>query len=91
MGLMAGSEGAVAYAMVLPVLAGALVGLVNGLTVAPLKVPAFIVTLGSRRWSRASSSGTRLRTYGLPAESVSAIGFTNGASCPRSSGCSSRS
>lgn len=78
MGLMGGSEGAVAYAMVLPVLAGAFVGLVNGLTVTTVKVPAFIVTLGSAAVVQGVVFAyTNYDTYGLPAESVSAIGFTN--------------
>lgn len=78
MGLMGGSEGAVAYAMVLPVLAGAVVGLVNGLTVTAVKVPAFIVTLGSAAVVQGIVFAyTNYDTYGLPAESVSSIGFTN--------------
>jgi ribose transport system permease protein len=78
MGLMGGSEGAVAYAMVLPVLAGAVVGLVNGLVVTTVRVPAFIVTLGSAAVVQGIVFAyTNYDTYGLPAQSVSNIGFAD--------------
>ncbi len=78
MGLMAGSEGAVAYAMVLPVLAGAVVGLVNGLVVTAVRVPAFIVTLGSAAVVQGIVFAyTNYDTYGSPAASVSNIGFAD--------------
>ena len=76
MGLMDGSESAVVYALVLPVIAGAAIGLVNGVVVTRLRVPAFIMTLGSASVLQGIVFGyTNYDTYGLPAESVSNIGF----------------
>jgi ribose transport system permease protein len=78
MGMMGGSEGAVAYALVLPVLAGAVVGLVNGLVVTRVHVPAFIVTLGSAAVVQGIVFAyTNYDNYGSPAASVSNIGFTD--------------
>jgi len=76
MGMMGGAEGPVAYAMVLPVLAGAFVGLVNGLVVTKARVPAFIVTLGSAAIVQGIVFAyTNYDAYGRPAESVSDLGF----------------
>lgn len=77
MGLMGGSEGAVAYAIVLPVVAGALVGLVNGAIVTSARVPAFIVTLGVAAVVQGIVFAyTDYNTYGQPAPSISELGFT---------------
>ena len=77
MGLMGGSEGPVAYAMVLPILAGGFVGLVNGLVIAYGRVPAFIMTLGSAAIVQGIVFAyTNYDTFGRPAESVSNLGFT---------------
>ncbi len=76
MGLMNGSEDAVIYALILPVLAGAAIGLVNGVIVTRVRVPAFIMTLGTASVVQGIVfSYTNYDTYGRPAESVSNIGF----------------
>lgn len=76
MGLMGGAEDAVAYALVLPVVAGALVGLVNGVIVTSARVPAFIVTLGVAAVVQGIVfSYTDYNTFGVPAPSVSELGF----------------
>jgi len=76
MGLMDGSDGAVIYALILPVIAGAAVGLVNGVVITRVRVPAFIMTLGSASVLQGIVfSYTNYDTYGRPAESVSNLGF----------------
>ena len=60
------------------VLAGAVVGLVNGLVVTAVRVPAFIVTLGSAAVVQGIVFAyTNYDTYGSPAASVSNIGFAD--------------
>jgi ribose transport system permease protein len=83
MGLMGGQESHVAYALVLPLVAGALVGLVNGVVIAHARVPAFIMTLGSAAVVQGIVfSYTDYNTFGHPAESVSNLGFTDWGSLP---------
>jgi ribose transport system permease protein len=83
MGLMDGSESAVPYALVLPLVAGALIGLVNGVVITRVRVPAFIMTLGSAAVVQGIVfSYTNYDTYGRPAESVSNIGFTDWGALP---------
>jgi ribose transport system permease protein len=78
MGLMGGSGDAVPYAMVLPLVAGAVVGLVNGLVITHVRVPAFIVTLGSATVVQGIVFAyTDYNTFGRPAESVSNLGFAD--------------
>jgi ribose transport system permease protein len=78
MGLMGGSESAVPYALVAPLFAGALVGLVNGVVITQVRVPAFIVTLGSAAVVQGIVfSYTDYNTFGHPAESVSNLGFAD--------------
>ena len=76
MGLMNGRSDRIWLAVLLPVLAGAVVGLVNGVITARARVPAFIVTLGMASaiqgvvfWYTGSA------TYGTPADAMVELGF----------------
>jgi ribose transport system permease protein len=83
MGLMGGAESHVPYALIAPLFAGALVGLVNGLVITQVRVPAFIVTLGSAAVVQGIVfSYTDYNTFGHPAESVSNLGFTDWGALP---------
>lgn len=76
MGLMSGSESHVWYGLTLPLVAGLLVGLVNGLVVTFARVPAFIVTLGSASVVQGIVfSYTNYNTFGTAADSVAGLGF----------------
>lgn len=76
MGLMDGGEGSMLLAILLPLLAGLLVGTINGLVVARTAAPAFIVTLGAASVVQGivfwyTDSGP----YGSPSLSFGELGF----------------
>jgi ribose transport system permease protein len=78
MGLMAGGEGNLALALVLPVLAGCLVGVVSGGTVVGLRVPPFMATLGTASIVQGIVFAyTNYSTYGSPHPAIIRIGFTS--------------
>jgi ribose transport system permease protein len=78
MGLMAGSDGAIAYAIVVPLIAAAFVGFVNGAVVTYARVPAFIVTLGAASIVQGIVFAyTDYATFGTPAPAVSELGFAD--------------
>lgn len=78
MGLMAGHEDRIWYAVLLTVGAGLLVGTVSGVVVAKLYVPAFIVTLGAASIVQGIVFAyTDQATYGSPPESLITLGYAN--------------
>jgi ribose transport system permease protein len=78
MGIMAGHEGRVWIAVVVPVLAGVFAGSVSGVVVAKARVPAFIVTLGAASVIQGIVFAyTHYATYGTPAESFAELGFAD--------------
>jgi ribose transport system permease protein len=83
MGLMAGHESRVWYAVLLPVAAGLAGGAVSGLVVAKLHVPAFIVTLGAAYIVQGIVFAyTNQATYGEPAPSLINLGYATWWSIP---------
>ncbi len=78
MGLMAGHEGRVWFAILLTVLAGLAAGATSGLIVAKLRVPSFIVTLGAANIVQGIVFAyTKQGTYGSPAPSLVNLGYAN--------------
>jgi ribose/xylose/arabinose/galactoside ABC-type transport system permease subunit len=78
MGLMNGHDDRIWYAVLVTLAAGLLVGTANGVVVAKVGVPAFIVTLGAASILQGVVFAyTNQATYGLAAPRLSTLGFEN--------------